>query len=305
MPGKPPDAEKAVIFVTESAASEETSVGSRQSIESREWCAKNMRVLSCEDNSDRRWRILRHAYRSQPVRLSTHALCVILVNNEYPMGRGIAYGTPRPEHLLNVVVRNMSAFPDLPSHFVDWLRNRSDFAEIPRDDLPDQFVPRRVYGDYLQDLLFWQAQPLAGPGRVEIRSIDDEVLDVAPTGRGAQLVLKGGDAVQADRVVLATGNLAPHDLLPPGPIHDHPAYCANPWRAWYENVPEPHEDVLLVGTGLTMIDAFLTLRAAGWRARFLPSRVTACCRCRTSRAAIMRCSRRMMSRTSACTSSWR
>ena len=141
----------------------------------------------------------------------------------------------------------------------------ADFAEIPRDDLRDQFVPRRVYGDYLQDLLFWQAQPLAGPGRVQIRSIDDEVLDVAPAGRGAQLVLKGGDAVQADRVVLATGNLAPHDLIPPGPIHDHPAYCANPWRGWYENVPDSHEDVLLVGTGLTMIDVFLTLHTVGWR----------------------------------------
>ena len=161
----------------------------------------------------------------------------------------------------------MSAFPDLPSHFVDWLRNRADFAEIPTADLPDRFVPRRVYGDYLQDLLFWQAHPLAGPGRIEIRFVDDEVLDVAPAGRGAHLVLKGGAPVQADRVVLATGNLVPHDLVPPGPIHDHPAYCANPWRAWYEKLPDAYEDVLLVGTGLTMIDAFLTLHAAGRRGK--------------------------------------
>jgi uncharacterized NAD(P)/FAD-binding protein YdhS len=198
-------------------------------------------------------------------RFSTDALRVILVNNQYPMGRGIAYGTPRPEHLLNVVARNMSAFPDLPSHFVDWLRNRADFADIPPADLPDQFVPRRVYGDYLQDLLFWQAKPLTGHGRVEIRLIDDEVLDVAPAGRGAQLVLKCGEAVQADRVVLATGNLTPHDLVPPGPAHDHPAYCGNPWHAWYEKAPDSHEDVLLIGTGLTMIDAFLTLQTVGWR----------------------------------------
>ena len=192
-------------------------------------------------------------------RLSTDTLRVILVNDQYPLGRGIAYGTLRPEHLLNVVARNMSAFPDLPSHFVDWLRNRADFAEIPLADLREQFVPRRVYGDYLQDLLFWQAQPLAGPGRVQIHLIDDEVLDVAPAGRGAQLVLKGGDTLQADRVVLATGNLAPHDLIPPGPVHEHPAYCANPWRGWYEKLPDSQEDVLLVGTGLTMIDVFLTL----------------------------------------------
>ena len=53
---------------------------------------------------------------------------------------------------------------------------------LPLAELREQFVPRRVYGDYLQDLLFWQAQPLAGPGRVQIDLIDDEVVDVAPTG---------------------------------------------------------------------------------------------------------------------------
>jgi uncharacterized NAD(P)/FAD-binding protein YdhS len=197
-------------------------------------------------------------------RLSADSLRVVLVNGRYPTGRGIAYGTLRPEHLLNVVARNMSAFPDLPSHFVDWLRNRADFAETPLADLREQFVPRRVYGDYLQDLLFWQAQPLAGPGRVQVDLIDDEVLDMVPAGRGAQLVLKGGDTVQADRVVLATGNFTPHDLIPPGPVHDHPAYCANPWRGWSEALPDPKQDVLLVGTGLTMIDVFLTLQTLGW-----------------------------------------
>jgi uncharacterized NAD(P)/FAD-binding protein YdhS len=197
-------------------------------------------------------------------RLSKHPLRVILVNNQYPTGRGVAYGTLRPEHLLNVVARNMSAFPDLPSHFVDWLRNRADFAELPLADLREQFVPRRVYGDYLQDLLFWQAQPLAGSGRVQIQLVDDEVLDVTPAGRGARVVLKGGDTLQADRVVLATGNLAPHDMIPPDSVHEHPAYCGNPWRGWYEKLPDSREDVLLVGTGLTMIDVFLTLRTLEW-----------------------------------------
>ena len=197
-------------------------------------------------------------------RLSTDPLRIVIVNNQYPLGRGIAYGTRRPEHLLNVVARNMSAFPDLPSHFVDWLRNRSDFADLPLADLREQFVPRRVYGDYLQDLLFWQAQPLSGPGRVRIDLIDDEVLDVAPSRLGARVVLSGGEALRADRVLLATGNLAPHDMIAPGPMDEHPAYCRNPWRGWYEKLPDKRADILLVGTGLTMIDVFLTLRTLGW-----------------------------------------
>jgi len=37
-------------------------------------------------------------------------------------------------------------------------------------------LPRRVYDDYLQDLLFWHTQPLSGPGRVHIELVDDEAV---------------------------------------------------------------------------------------------------------------------------------
>ena len=197
-------------------------------------------------------------------RLSTGALRVVLVNRQYPPGRGIAYGTRRPEHLLNVVARNMSAFPDRPSHFVDWLRNRAEFADLALADLREQFVPRRVYGDYLQDLLFWHAQPLAGQSPVHIDVTDDEVLDIVPALRGARVVLKSGESLEADRVLLATGNLAPHEISPPGSVYWHRAYCRNPWRGWYEKLPDSRDDVLLVGTGLTMIDVFLTLQTLEW-----------------------------------------
>lgn len=36
-------------------------------------------------------------------------------------GRGVAYSTVNPSHLLNVRVANMSAFPDDPAHFLLWL----------------------------------------------------------------------------------------------------------------------------------------------------------------------------------------
>ena len=200
-------------------------------------------------------------------RLSADPRRVVVVNDKYPLGRGVAYGTRRSEHLLNVVARNMSAFPDLPSHFVDWLRTRSDFADVPLAELREQFIPRRAYGDYLQDLLFWQSQPLGDTSRVRIELMEDTAIDLVPDGRGAQVTLKSGDSLYADQIVLATGNFAPHDLVPPGPVHEHPAYCANPWRVWYESLPSAREDVLLVGTGLTMIDVFLTLQNLGWEGK--------------------------------------
>ena len=197
-------------------------------------------------------------------RLTTYPLRVVVINSQYPLARGVAYSTQRNEHLLNVVARNMSAFPDISSHFVDWLRTRSDFAHVPQAELSEQFVSRRVYGDYLQSLLFWQMQPLTGPGRSRIEVIEDEVLDVAPADRGGRVILKGGENVLADRVLLATGNLTPRDVIPPGPHTEHPAYCRNPWQGWEKKLPAAGENILLVGTGLTMIDVFLTLRAIGW-----------------------------------------
>jgi uncharacterized NAD(P)/FAD-binding protein YdhS len=198
------------------------------------------------------------------VRLSTKPLRVILVNYKYPLARGVAYGTTHPEHLLNVVARNMSAFPDLPSHFVDWLRTRAEFANVPVADLSEQFIPRQIYGDYLQSILFWQTQPLTLPGLTRIDVIDNEVLDIVPADGGARVLLKGGETLPADLVLLATGNRAPGDIMPPHSAVGHPAYCENPWRGWIEKLPDPREDVLLVGTGLTMIDAFLTLRTLEW-----------------------------------------
>ena len=47
--------------------------------------------------------------------------CVRLVERRPRFAQGAAYSTISPQHLLNVRAANMSAFPEAPSHFVDWL----------------------------------------------------------------------------------------------------------------------------------------------------------------------------------------
>ena len=46
---------------------------------------------------------------------------IYLVEKHRQFGRGPAYATGNPNHLLNVRAGNMSAFPDQPDHFVAWL----------------------------------------------------------------------------------------------------------------------------------------------------------------------------------------
>lgn len=86
-------------------------------------------------------------------RLSTHPLQVTVINTRRPPGRGVAYSTRRPEHLLNVAARNMSAFRDEPDHFLRWLRTRSEFDNLPEIELRERFIPRMVYGDYLRSIM--------------------------------------------------------------------------------------------------------------------------------------------------------
>src|SRR5215510_1900485 len=91
-------------------------------------------------------------------RISQRPLHITLINQHRPMGRGLAYGTRRPEHLLNVAARNMSAFPDLPNHFLHWLRTRSEYESVPEAELRERFIPRQVYGDYLRALMHQHLQ---------------------------------------------------------------------------------------------------------------------------------------------------
>jgi uncharacterized NAD(P)/FAD-binding protein YdhS len=190
------------------------------------------------------------------VRLSPEKQQITLINHQRPTARGVAYGTRRMEHLLNVAARNMSAFPDQPDHFVGWLRTRSEYELLPENELREKFIPRMIYGDYLRGLKHQHLQ--------EVTMLDGEAVDVEMQGTTAVIHLADGRCVEADRVVLATGNEAPAELPGTDTLSGHEAWVGNPWQAWENHLPPPGGTILLLGTGLTTFDAVITLRALGW-----------------------------------------
>ncbi len=202
-------------------------------------------------------------------RLSRSPLQVVVVNSGFPLGRGIAYSTRQVEHLLNVVARNMSALADRPSHFVEWLRTRHEYADLPEPVLREQFIPRRIFGDYLQSVLFWYAKTADSGTLGGIEALNCEALDITLNGPHATIALAGGQQVKADKVVLATGNNPPAELPVSTPSGDHAGYIGNPWQPWNGQKQNNGEDAILVGTGLTMIDAYLTLKAEGWKGKVI------------------------------------
>src|SRR3984885_1711186 len=139
-------------------------------------------------------------------RLSTRPLQVTVINSRRPAGRGVAYSTRRPEHLLNVAARNMSAFRDEPDHFLRWLRTRSEFDTMPEIELRERFIPRMVYGDYLRSIMHHHLQSPGGLTPVTTEFLAGEVFDIESAGDTALLRLTDSTGLESDRVVLATGN---------------------------------------------------------------------------------------------------
>jgi uncharacterized NAD(P)/FAD-binding protein YdhS len=74
----------------------------------------------------------------------------------------------------------------------------------------------------------------------------------------------------ADAAVLAVGNLPPHD--PPGldaATLASPRYKADPWAPGVADGLDDRDAVLVIGTGLTMVDVALMLDARGFGGRIL------------------------------------
>src|SRR3984885_5587763 len=181
---------------------------------------------------------------------------VILIDQRPDFGLGLAYSTPSLRHLLNVPAGKISALPDQPNHFLNWLRRNHDPAATEKT-----FAPRAVFGRYIQSLL---------KSTTQIEQEVATVVDVRQQDSGAMLTLDNGCELRADLIVLATGNFDPAPL--PGitkAASDLGLYRHNAWVAeTYEGL-DPDAPVALIGTGLTGVDVVLRLRELGHRGRII------------------------------------
>jgi len=185
---------------------------------------------------------------------------VVLADRSGSFGRGAAYSTDHPAHLLNVPAGRMGALADDEGHFLSWLR---------RDDpntAGDAFVPRSRYGDYLQDLLETARGQLAA--NVTIETLADQVVALEPVASGRMRAqLQSGATLDADRVVLAIGNLPPRTI--PGIPGDDERCVLDPWAPGALKRMRGISSALMVGTGLTMVDAVLLLNETNPGAHFV------------------------------------
>ncbi|MDY0883333.1 FAD/NAD(P)-binding protein [Dongia soli] len=182
---------------------------------------------------------------------------ILLIERNQRFGLGLAYSTGNPNHLLNVRAGNMSAFSDQPDHFVQWLRSlpAEMRATLPDDPGPNSFVPRGLFGRYVQQLLgdrIWRQ----GNDR-NLFLVNDEAVAMHRQQDGWSVELAVGRKLPVDQAVLAIGNFPPR--------RSQPGYFGDPWAERALANLNSDAPVLLIGTGLTMIDTVISLLDQGHR----------------------------------------
>jgi len=176
----------------------------------------------------------------------------VLIDGSGRIGRGVAYSTTEPAHLLNVRAEGMSAWSGEADHFATRFEaeggDRRGFAQ------------RRFFAGYLNDIL----EDAVASGHVQL--LHRSAVAANRRDHRWDLSFDDGSTIDASGVVLAIGNQEPESLRAFASAGTR--WIANPWgvdaRAAVGELADTGGSALLVGTGLTMVDLVLSLDAAGY-----------------------------------------
>ncbi len=177
------------------------------------------------------------------------------------LGAGLAYATRDYPYPLNVATAQMSFDAAQPHDFLEFAHQQGIHAA------PTDYLPRQLYGDYLRAR--FNATCAASARAPHAIHCHARVLQARRGADGRwDLWLEDGRSQTADTVILALGNPPPATLEQFAPIAASAHYLHDPWsigQCGHENM----SSVLLVGSGLTMIDAALRLAAIRPRVRHI------------------------------------
>lgn len=173
-----------------------------------------------------------------------------IVGQQAP-GRGVAYATSEDVHLLNVRASAMGVFQE---HAEDFIQHAArQLGQVKGTD----FLPRRVFGDFIQAQLGSRIDGARRAGR-SFRIHPQSAREIVARGDDGYAIRVGSDRwLEVGQVVLAIGALAQRPLrtvsttaLASG------AFELDPWRL--DRHPHAPRRVMVIGTGLTAVDTLLS-----------------------------------------------
>jgi uncharacterized NAD(P)/FAD-binding protein YdhS len=193
---------------------------------------------------------------------------IVIIEPRAELGRGEAYSAVELGHTLNGNAARMSVDPDNPDDLTQWLTEHIAGGGWPESaeqavPLSELFPPRGLFGVYVQQRLA-EARAIGAQHGSSVEHIRAEVTDLVSATDSVQLSLSDGQTLSGAYAVLATG-MFPAARTPQKASSGLNAAALDPWDVAAMRLLDPQSTVLIIGSGLTMVDAVVSLEQAGHR----------------------------------------
>jgi len=190
---------------------------------------------------------------------------ILVIEPRAELGRGEAYSAVELGHTLNGNAARMSVDPDNADDLTQWLTDYIGAGGWPQAHqqavpISELFPPRGIFGLYAQQRLA-EAKALSASTVEHVRG---EVIDLHVDERSTVLTLDNGQQLCGAFAVLATG-MFPAARTPQTDSSGLNAAAVDPWDVQAMTLIDPQSTVLIIGSGLTMVDAVVSLEQAGHR----------------------------------------
>ena len=198
---------------------------------------------------------------------TTVGLSITIIEPRAELGRGVAYSTADPAHLVNGPAEIFSLYPEDMGHLSRWLAENgaANGWQAPAD-VAASSPPRHLYGTYVCDeLKRAAAQTRSGSSLHHVRSSAGHL---SSSPHRVRVTTTDGTILEADEAVLALG-VFQSDLRPAeAAVAGHPRFAENPWNAAALERLSDSSDILIIGASLSMVDAIASMEARGFRGRY-------------------------------------
>ena len=193
---------------------------------------------------------------------------ILVIEPRTELGRGEAYSAVELGHTLNGNAARMSVDPDNPDDLTQWLAEHiasGGWPESAEQQVPvsELFPPRGLFGVYVQQRLAEAREDGAQQGST-VEHIRAEAVDLQIDTDSVQLTLDNGQQLHGAYAVLATG-MFPAARTPQTQSSGLNAAALDPWNVAAMRQLDAQSSVLIIGSGLTMVDAVVSLEQAGHR----------------------------------------
>lgn len=170
------------------------------------------------------------------------------------LGKGNAYNCASPFFRLNVREDLPIIFSEDPLHFARWALKNVNDPEAKTE--AGYFYRRQDFGRYVSELIAHETIP----GQLE--QIKAKVLSLSGSENNWHLELDNQCVLFAKHVIIATGNPSPTwpcRVIPQQAAPANSRLIENPWTGHFLEGVDVQENIILLGGGLTALDAINAL----------------------------------------------